>query len=103
MHRARRRERREALHRRQVAEEGDPVTDHPARRAGLSDAAERAAAALRILSEREQQLVILKVYEGKSYREISEITGLSVTNVGYILHQAMKKLAQELGKERTAP
>jgi DNA-directed RNA polymerase specialized sigma24 family protein len=43
-------------------------------------------------------MVILKVYEEKSYKEISEITGLSVSNVGYILHFAMKKLAEELKK-----
>ncbi len=58
--------------------------------------AERAAAALRVLNPREQQLVILKVYEEKSYREISEITGLTSGNVGYILHHAMKKMAQAL-------
>lgn len=52
-----------------------------------------------ILNHREQQLVILKVYEEKSYREISGITGLTVGNVGYILHHAMKKLARHLREE----
>ena len=64
----------------------------------VSEAAERAAQALQTLSLREQQLVILKIYEDKSYAEISEITGLTVGNVGYILHHAMKKLAAELRK-----
>jgi RNA polymerase sigma-70 factor (ECF subfamily) len=58
----------------------------------------RARSALRSLSPREQQLVILKVYEEKSYREISEITGLTSGNVGYILHHAMRKMAQLLKK-----
>jgi len=58
--------------------------------------AARAKAALRVLSPREQQLVILKVYEEKSYKEISEITGLTSGNVGYILHHAIKKMAQAL-------
>jgi RNA polymerase sigma factor (sigma-70 family) len=62
----------------------------------VSDEAHQAAQVLRTLSLREQQLVILKVYEEKSYREISEITGLTVTHVGYILHTAMKKMAQAL-------
>lgn len=66
----------------------------------ISEAAEKAAAALRTLSLREQQLVILKVYEEKSYREISAITGLTVSNVGYILHHAMKKMAAELKKAK---
>ena len=62
----------------------------------FTDAGEQAAVALQTLSLREQQLVILKVYEEKSYREISDITGLTVSNVGYVLHHAMKKLAREL-------
>jgi RNA polymerase sigma-70 factor (ECF subfamily) len=62
----------------------------------VGEDAERAAAALKRLSLREQQLVILKVYEEKSYKEIGEITGLSTGNVGYILHHAMRKLAAEL-------
>ncbi len=62
----------------------------------ISEPAERAARLLRCLPLRDQQLVILKVYEEKSYREMSEITGLSETNVGYILHFAMKKLASLL-------
>ena len=44
--------------------------------------------------------MILKVYEEKSYREISEITELTEGNVGYILHHAMKKLAKMLKEEK---
>ncbi len=62
----------------------------------------RAALALRQLSAREQQVVVLKVYEEKSYKEISDITGISCGNVGYILHHAMKKMAQYL-KEGDQP
>lgn len=49
------------------------------------------------LSSRERNLVVLKVYEEKTYKEIAAITGLSVSNVGYILHIAMRKLAKRLG------
>jgi len=56
--------------------------------------------ALGILDLREKQLVLLKVFEEKSYKEISEITGLTVTNVGYILHNSMKKMAAQLKKEK---
>jgi RNA polymerase sigma-70 factor (ECF subfamily) len=48
------------------------------------------------LRPRAREVVLLKVQEGKSYREIAEITGLSATNVGYILHHAMKALAGKL-------
>ena len=40
--------------------------------------------------------MVLKVYEEHSYRKISQITGLSEGNVGYILHHAMKKLSAAL-------
>ncbi len=44
------------------------------------------------LPAREQRLLRLKFEEGLSYREISRKTGLSVTNVGYILCQALRSL-----------
>ena len=40
--------------------------------------------------------MLLKVQESKSYREIAEITGLTVTNVGYLIHQAMQALKTNL-------
>jgi RNA polymerase sigma-70 factor (ECF subfamily) len=52
------------------------------------------------LSPRHRELVLLRVQEEKSYREIAEITGLSVTNVGYLLHMAMKTLARRLKDAR---
>lgn len=50
--------------------------------------------ALSKLSDVETEIVVLKFYESKSYKEISLITGKSVSNVGFILHQAMKKLKE---------
>lgn len=66
----------------------------------ISASAEKAVAALQRLPLRERQIVILKVYEDQSYREISDITGLTPSNVGYILHHAMKKMAEELKRAR---
>ena len=92
----RRESRRQSLHRRQAEETPDAYP--PNRGAGfrISEEAARAADALNTLSLRERQLVILKVYEEKSYKEIADISGLTVSNVGYILHHAMKKLAAAL-------
>ena len=36
--------------------------------------------------------------EGKSYKEIAEIMDLTTTNVGFILHKALKKMGRKLGK-----
>ena len=41
----------------------------------------------------------MRIQEKKSYREIAEITGLTATNVGFILHQAMKSLGRRLKEE----
>lgn len=51
---------------------------------------------VRELSESDRQLVELKYFEGLKYREISDKTGLSVSNVGYRLHHILKELAEKL-------
>jgi len=53
-------------------------------------------AAIGQLRPRYRELLLLKVQERKSYKEIAQITGLSVTNVGFLLHQAVKELAKGL-------
>lgn len=85
-----------SLHNRHAEEQSDSVPPNRGAAFRISEKAERAAAALEVLSLRERQLVVLKVYEEKSYREIAEIAGLTTGNVGYILHHAMKKLARAL-------
>lgn len=88
--------RRHSLHEEQSKEIPDSVGPNLGAEFRISDEAAIAADALALLPPRDRQLVILKVYEEKSYKEISAITGLTVTNVGYILHHAMKTLATEL-------
>jgi RNA polymerase sigma factor (sigma-70 family) len=58
---------------------------------------------LQSLDARARQLVELKFQEDLSYKEISARTGLSVGNVGYILHHALKSLAAELAKAGLVP
>ena len=48
------------------------------------------------LPEKQRDVLVLKVQEGKSYREISDVTGLSTSNVGYLIHHGLKALAREL-------
>ncbi len=95
-----RRERRLAeLHRRESLERAPAAPPAPGQGGAgeVPDEAVRAAEALATLDEREREVVVLRVYEEKSYQEISEMTGLTVGNVGFILHAAMKKLARALG------
>lgn len=44
------------------------------------------------LTPRNREILLLKVEHGKSYREIAEITGITPSNVGFILHTSMKTL-----------
>ncbi|MBN1444342.1 MAG: RNA polymerase sigma factor [Planctomycetes bacterium] len=60
------------------------------------EARERVRAEIQRLAPRLKELMLLKVQEGKTYREIAEITGLTITNVGYLLHQAMRTMARRL-------
>ena len=59
--------------------------------------AEQHEAVLRLIGQlppNQQEVVRLKFQNGFSYQEISRITSLSVTNVGFILHTAIKALRQ---------
>jgi RNA polymerase sigma factor (sigma-70 family) len=51
---------------------------------------------LRALDERSRELVRLKFNDGLSYKEISAHTGLTTSNVGYLLHHALKAIEAEL-------
>ena len=55
------------------------------------------------LPNRQRELVLLKFQQDFSYQEISEVTGLSVSNVGYILHQAIRSLKQQWESLETIP
>lgn len=48
------------------------------------------------LNEMDRQIITLKYYQGLKYSEISEQTGLTVSNVGYRLHHILKFLAVKL-------
>lgn len=48
------------------------------------------------LSENQQEVVRLKFQNGLSYQEISTITNLTVTNVGFLIHTAIKSLRQQM-------
>ena len=68
----------------------------PASRVEKQQALGRIESALSGLSPEQRQAVILKFSGGLKYKEIAQIMELSVTNVGFILHTAMKALRAEL-------
>lgn len=57
-------------------------------------------AAIARLPENQQEVLRLKFQAGLSYREVSGVTGLSVSNVGYLLHVALKAVRKDLAGEK---
>jgi len=58
---------------------------------------------LETLDERSRELIRLKFTDELSYRDISARTGISVSNVGYILHHALKTIGDELARTGVVP
>ena len=50
------------------------------------------------LPPRQQEVLQLKFQNDLSYQQISEITELSVSNVGVLIHNALKTLRQRYGQ-----
>lgn len=68
------------------------VTKLPVVEIFASERWERLERLLEGLSYNQRSVVLLFFQEGLSYKEISEVTGLSMSNVGMLLHRALKKL-----------
>ena len=55
------------------------------------------------LDERGRELIRLKFTEDLSYREIARRTGLNTGHVGYLLHHALREIADGLAKNGVVP
>lgn len=71
----------------------------PVQRMEREDSLGRVLRVLESLPERQQEVVRLKFQNGFSYKEIGRVTQLSVSNVGFLLHTALKRIRQELEAE----
>ncbi len=66
------------------------------------EAEETNASVLRLIDRlppNQQEVIRLKFQNGFSYKEISRITELSVSNVGFLIHTAIKTLRREWAAE----
>lgn len=75
------------------------VTKLPVVEIFASERWERLDRLLEGLSDNQRSVVLLFFQEGLSYKEISEVTGLSMSNVGMLLHRALKKLRSLIEEE----
>lgn len=82
---------------------------HPSAAPSPGDEAERrdlhghVLEALATLPKNQQEVVRLKFQNGLSYQEISRITQLTVTNVGFLIHTAIRTLRRRFQNELDAP
>jgi RNA polymerase sigma-70 factor (ECF subfamily) len=69
----------------------------PHERLEAQESAGEAMHALAALPQNQQEVVRLKFQNGFSYRQIAGITGLSESNVGFLIHTAIKNIRHKLG------
>lgn len=68
----------------------------PTRRVETADEVARLTAGLGELTPRQAEVVWLRFRADLAYRQIAEVTGLTVTNVGFLLHRALATLRRHL-------
>lgn len=66
------------------------------------DDAHRLKGLVKSLPERQRELVRLKFEAGLSYRDIAAATGLTVSNVGTLLHHAVQNLREQFHAQALA-
>ena len=79
-----------------IANLQDRAGHGPDHRAEEGEQLEQLRAGVGQLSEQQQEVLRLRLHDGLSYRQIAEVTGLTITNVGYHLHQAISQLRARL-------
>lgn len=85
-------------------EEGEEerVSDGARRPGGGLEQGETMERLLRLIGSlpaNQQEVIRLKFQSGFSYKEISRITELSVSNVGFLIHTAVQRLRREWAEE----
>jgi len=79
---------------------GQSMPQRPAEGPGPAAAAEKAELADRIIAliddlpPKQAQVIHLRFEQGLSYKAIADLTGLTVSYVGYLLHEGLKALRQ---------
>jgi RNA polymerase sigma-70 factor (ECF subfamily) len=71
----------------------------PSSRADTHELSDRVWELVESLSPNQREVVRLKFIHDASYKDIARITGLSIGNVGFIMHTAVKKLREMLNRE----
>ena len=70
------------------------VEQDPSQSMELQESTDQLARQIARLSDNQQEVLRLKFQGGLSYQEIADVTGLTRSNVGFLLHTAIGKLRQ---------
>jgi RNA polymerase sigma-70 factor (ECF subfamily) len=81
------------------ADKAAGVEPEPGARAELDDAMSHVLRMMKLLPKNQQECIRLKFQGGLSYKQISRVTNLTVTNVGFLIHTGLKTLRQRLTVE----
>ena len=71
----------------------------PGDRSEADDALSHVLRCMQTLPRNQQECIRLKFQGGLSYKQISAVTNLTVTNVGFLIHTGLKTLRQRLAME----
>ena len=78
----------------ELSEQTSTIHQPPETTVIARDSAENIFRMLDQLPDNQQEVVRLKFQNDMTYQEIADVTGLSVTNVGFLLHTAIKRLRE---------
>jgi RNA polymerase sigma factor (sigma-70 family) len=92
-----RKERRMTLMTDQTAARFASEAPDPAAAAEQADSAGEVMRMLGRLPENQKEAIVLKFGHGLSYKEIAEVTGHSVSNVGFLIHAGIKAMRERMG------
>ncbi len=86
----------------QVAQRPSPDLN-PAEQAEQEETTARVRRLIEALPTKQREVVRLKFQAGLSYKEIGRVANLSVSNVGFLLHTALKRIRQEMASQDSQP
>ncbi len=84
----------------ELSEQPSTMQQSPEATVIARDSADRVFRMLDQLPDNQQEVIRLKFQNEMTYQEIADVTGLSVTNVGFLLHTAIKRLRELLQSEQ---
>ncbi len=65
----------------------------------LEERVQQVGQCLERLSDNQREVIRLKFQQGLSYKEISEVTGLTTGNVGFLIHTGLKRMRSLLPED----